>query len=140
MRTRVTTNANQVTKNLTANVVRAEKLIKQTVDKSTRLVMNTAKIGIQSPPKSGVSYTKGGVTHKSSAKGEYPATDTGFLVSNIAYEVRNFVGRVTSSAPYSKHLEYGTTNMSARPFMFPSLEKNRRKIVKMFKDASLISR
>jgi len=122
------------------NVMRSEKLIKQTIDKSTRLVMNTAKMGIQGPPKSGSSYKKGGVTHQSSARGEYPATDTGFLVANIAYKARDFIGKVTSSAPYSKYLEYGTTSMSARPFMFPSLEKNRRKILKMFKDASLISR
>ena len=137
---RVTTNANEVTKDITANVVRAEKLIKQTVDKATRQVQNHAKIKIQSPPKSGATYIRGGVTHKSSAEGEYPATDTGFLVSNITYAVRDFVGRVTSSAPYSKYLEYGTMDMRPRPFMSRALEENRRKIVKMFKDASLISK
>tara|TARA_R110000824_G_scaffold37643_1_gene115718 strand:+ start:1940 stop:2248 length:309 start_codon:yes stop_codon:yes gene_type:complete len=102
--------------------------------------MNTAKIGIQAPPKSGARYTRGGITHQSSAGGQYPATDTGFLVANIAYMVTNFVGRVTSSAPYSKYLEYGTTSMSARPFMFPSLEKNRMKILNMFKAIGLLRR
>jgi hypothetical protein len=41
---------------------------------------------------------------------------------------------------YGKHLEYGTLNMQARPFMFPSLEKNRRKILQRFKNAGFMRR
>ena len=60
--------------------------------------------------------------------------------SKVSFDIRGNTGIVTSSAPYSKHLEYGTQNMKARPFMFTSLEKNRRRILKMFKEARLLRR
>mgnify|MGYP003649620523 FL=1 len=47
------------------------------------------------------------------------------------------VGQIISSAPYSKHLEFGTTNMTERPFMQPALEKNKRKIEALFKKGIL---
>ena len=47
------------------------------------------------------------------------------------------VGQIISAAPYSAHLEFGTTQMTERPFMQPALEKNRRKIQGMFKKGVL---
>tara|TARA_A100001015_G_C14656859_1_gene581437 strand:+ start:52 stop:474 length:423 start_codon:yes stop_codon:yes gene_type:complete len=71
-----------------------------------------------------------------SAPGQFPKTDTGVLVSNISTEVKQegktVVGKIISSAPYSKHLEFGTTNMAARPFMQPSLDRNADKIKAIF--------
>ena len=37
-------------------------------------------------------------------------------------------GEIRSRADYSKYLEYGTSKMLARPYMFPALEKHRSKI------------
>tara|TARA_Y100000114_G_C11654336_1_gene275846 strand:+ start:183 stop:605 length:423 start_codon:yes stop_codon:yes gene_type:complete len=76
-------------------------------------------------------------THRASAPKEPPASDTGFLVSQISMNVKEeangvIVGQVISAAPYSAHLEFGTTNMTERPFMQPALEKNRRKIERLF--------
>ena len=76
-------------------------------------------------------------THRASAPKEPPASDTGFLVSQISMNVKKesngvVVGQVISAAPYSAHLEFGTTNMTERPFMQPALEKNRRKIERLF--------
>ena len=50
----------------------------------------------------------------------------------------SMVGQIVSAAPYSQALEFGTTTMMPRPFMSPALEKNRRKIVKMFKDDGIV--
>ena len=36
---------------------------------------------------------------------------------------------VQSNAAYSKFLEYGTSKMEARPFLFPAYEMSRQKIV-----------
>ena len=47
------------------------------------------------------------------------------------------VGQIISAAPYSKHLEFGTVNMTERPFMQPALMKNKRKIQSMFKKGIL---
>ena len=116
----------------------AKKDIQGLIATATMDVRKTVVEGIQGPPKTGRTYTRRTVTHKASAAGEYPATDTGNLVSKISMIVQPFLGKVTSSAEYSKHLEYGTTYMQARPFMFPSLESNRRQIVQKFKKAGLL--
>ena len=75
--------------------------------------------------------------HKSSAPGEPPASVTGFLVSNIKWFIDGdgLGGEVRSRAFYSKFLEFGTSKMLPRPFMFPALEKNRQKIITRIKKA-----
>ncbi|MGY9060028.1 MAG: HK97-gp10 family putative phage morphogenesis protein [Candidatus Puniceispirillales bacterium] len=37
--------------------------------------------------------------------------------------------KVQSNADYSKYLEYGTSKMLARPFLFPASEKSTAKII-----------
>tara|TARA_R100000655_G_scaffold77938_1_gene117271 strand:- start:10531 stop:10962 length:432 start_codon:yes stop_codon:yes gene_type:complete len=118
--------------------------VSRLLEKATMLIESTAKESIQQGVKSGRKYTKRGVTHTASAKGEAPATDTGFLASNIGrYSVKTdskgrIVATVYSSAPYSKFLEFGTRNMGERPFMLPALEKNTQKIIRDFKKGGLL--
>ena len=118
--------------------------IKRKVTRGVMLVRNTAVEEIQRGTKTGETYELYSPrrTHTSSAPGEYPATDTGFLVSQISTDVHtkgnSVVGQIISSAPYSKHLEFGTTKMSARPFMQPSLEKNKRKIREIFRKGGYV--
>ena len=81
-------------------------------------------------------------SHRASAPNQPPASDTGFLVSQITMDVDvkpngTVVGQIISAAPYSKALEFGTTQMTERPFMQPALEKNKRKIERMFKKGVL---
>lgn len=76
-------------------------------------------------------------THVASRPKQPPASDTGFLVSQIGINVDSkpdgsVIGQIISSAPYSKHLEFGTTQMTERPFMQPALDKNKRKIIQLF--------
>ena len=143
-RIKITTNANEIVQRMEERVRRANNIVEKTVVRATFLVEGTVKQGIQGGPKSGgsvIRYHDGArVTHTVSAAGQYPATDTGFLVSNITSKIRGTTGEVTSSAEYSKQLEYGTRNMAARPFMFPSLEQNKPKILRMFKAAKLLRR
>lgn len=93
---------------------------------------NTAVTGIAQGKKSGQVRRDGSVA---SAVGEYPATDTGFLQSNIVVkrDSDGLGGDVESRADYSASLEFGTKNMGARPFMQPSLEENRPKIRRRLK-------
>ena len=81
-------------------------------------------------------------THVASRPDEPPATDTGFLISQISTDVKvdgeTVIGQIISAAPYSKHLEFGTRRMleanpgGKRPFMQPSLEENKDKVRKIF--------
>jgi HK97 gp10 family phage protein len=69
-------------------------------------------------------------TGKASAVGSPPHTDTGNLVNNIQVQRRQDVVVVGSmeAAPYGKWLEYGTSNMGARPWLKPALDKSEKVI------------
>jgi HK97 gp10 family phage protein len=117
--------------------------VKEYVTRGTMMVQNTAKESILKGG-TGRTYEKYEPrrTHTASAPNQPPASDTGFLVSQITMNVDvksngTVVGQIISSAPYSKALEFGTTQMTERPFMQPALEKNRRKIESMFKKGVL---
>lgn len=85
--------------------------------------------------KSGKLYKRGNKTHRASAPGEAPATDTG----QLARSIRNVYSRSQisatvgprSNAPYAKSLEFGTSKMAARPFVRPTFNKNKEKIKKI---------
>lgn len=91
-------------------------------------VKNDAVESIMRGTKSGISYKKGGVTHTASAKGEAPASDTGRLANSIL-SLRNISDSNTylvgSNVTYGKFLEFGTKDIEPRPWLIPSLEKNR---------------
>jgi len=117
--------------------------VKEYVTRGTMMVQNTAKESILKGG-TGRTYEKYEPrrTHTASAPNQPPASDTGFLASQITMDVDvksngTVVGQIISSAPYSKALEFGTTQMTERPFMQPALEKNRRKIERMFKKGVL---
>lgn len=117
--------------------------VKEYVTRGTLMVQNDAKKSILAGG-TGRTYEKYEPrrTHIASAPNQPPASDTGFLASNITMDVDvksngTVVGQIISSAPYSKHLEFGTTNMTERPFMQPALEKNKRKIEDLFRKGIL---
>lgn len=89
------------------------------------LLQNRARRGLQSGPKSGRIYKRRSVTHQASAPGEFPATDTGFLVRSVVGEVvKDTLEAVLSAGVlYAKWLELGTRFMRPRPFLVPTLEE-----------------
>ena len=125
--------------------VNARKNAKIAITRGANLVENEAKESIMRGG-SGKTYEKYNPrrTHTASKSGQPPATDTGFLVSQITMNVKSnadgsIVGQIISAAPYSKPLEFGTVNMDARPFMQPALEKNKKKITSIFKQKGIIT-
>ena len=120
-----------------------EKHLKQLVQRATTTVEGTAKESIMSGG-TGRTYQKYNPRrqHTASAKGEPPATDTGFLVNNITSSVKQqgttVVGQIVASAPYAPYLEFGTSTIDPRPFMQPALERNRPKIKRMFKKGGYV--
>ena len=122
-----------IRKSRTQTVLRQyESSARQIVGKAGNLVRNTAVESINQGAKSGVVYEKYNPrrSHRASAAGEPPATDTGFLVQNIrlVLDADNLGATVESGAKYSEALEFGTSTMAARPFLQPALEANRPKI------------
>lgn len=72
-----------------------------------------------------------GKGHVASSPGEAPNADTRQLDGEIE---TTFAGpdvvHVTSNAPYSAALEFGTSKIAERPFMRPAMEKNRGRALK----------
>lgn len=85
------------------------------------------------------SITQGSVSgpgHIPSRPGEPPNADTRTLDLNIETEIGGpGLVTVTSYAPYSAYLEYGTTRMASRPFMRPALNRNRKRLVAIVGEA-----
>jgi HK97 gp10 family phage protein len=85
---------------------------------------------IQHGPASGRAYRKYNPNrvHRASAPGQAPMTDTGRLASSITFDQRGDLTAVVGSAiVYAVYLEYGTSQMAARPFFRPAVEAVRAK-------------
>ena len=82
-----------------------------------------------------LSITRGAVSgkgHVASKPGEAPNADTHFLADQIeTVQTGPLVVEVTSKAPYSAALEFGTSKMAERPFMRPAVAKKRARVVEI---------
>ena len=63
-------------------------------------------------------------THRASAPGESPATDTGGLASSIAVVAGSSKVEVGTGLDYGRYLELGTQSIEPRPWLYPSLIEN----------------
>ncbi len=92
-----------------------------------------------------ISITEGSISgedHVVSRPREPPNADTRFLDTHIETTIPNQSNptiHVTSNAPYSAALEYGTGAMIERPFMRPAVAKNRHKAARLVADGINIS-
>lgn len=111
-----------------------KKALAKAVNVGLLLIETNCKKKVQSHSSNGRAYTKGGVTHTASAGGNPPNTDTGYLVSqmHVELETDGLTGHFVSGAGYSSHLEYGTVNMQARPFVYPAFAEELPGILKDF--------
>ena len=68
---------------------------------------------------------------------EHPQVQTGRLRSSVIHQVTSEGNQITaeigSNVYYSKYLEFGTTNHSPYPWLFPAVEMQRDKIVEILK-------
>lgn len=85
------------------------------------------------------SITDGAVSgkfHVVSLPGHPPKADTHTLDRQIETAlVEPLKVEVSSNAPYSAYLEYGTSRMEARPFMGPAARLNRKEAIALVKSA-----
>lgn len=61
--------------------------------------------------------------------------DTGRLRASLSHEIEKkgdeTVGRVGTNVEYGVYVEYGTSKMSAKPYLRPALENNKGKIKRL---------
>ena len=100
------------------------------VNRTAQNIRNTAVRSIAREPSSGNTYEKYNPrrTHVASAPGQPPNTDTGRLAGSIRAVMSGTpTAYVDALADYAVHLEFGTRNMAARPFMTLAVEAEREK-------------
>ena len=109
--------------------VNANGEIAQIVNGTAQNIRTHAIKSIQRGTKSGLVYEKTSPkrTHKSSAPGEAPATDTGRLANSINAEIDGKKAEIVADTEYAAWLEFGTQSIEPRPFMLPAMEKERPK-------------
>ena len=77
-----------------------------------------------------------GENHVPSAPGEPPNYDSGVLSNNIeTTQTGPLRVEVSSNAPYSAALEYGTSRMAERPYMRPAVAKRRKEVTHLVRQA-----
>lgn len=109
-----------------------EKNVDEVLVGGGQLIRGEAVRSIQQGSKTGRIYQKYNPrrTHRASAPGQAPASDTGNLVSKIIVALKDKDHtEVQSNAHYSAYLEYGTSKMEPRPFLLPAFEKSKKPIV-----------
>lgn len=119
-----------------AHLARLRKLEKDT----TRFVGKALFAGGESIQiEAQLSITQGAVSgknHVPSKPGEPPNQNTGRLGDNIeTVQKGTLLVEVSSNAPYSIPLEFGTSKMAARPFMRPARDKKRAEVVALVERA-----
>ena len=147
-------NLDAVQKAITQYGERAEKELEKAILATAFKINEDIKKAIQGPPKTGHMYYRIpgdkymtirkdaidgpivavfrasgkqnlSLTHRASAPGEAPATDTGFLVSSINFnQLTPLMVVVESRLKYAYWLEFGTKKIKPRPSWRPAVEKN----------------
>lgn len=115
--------------------------VSKAVEASALEALTDVRKAIQGPPKTGREYRRGTKTHRASAPGQAPATDTGALVSSTYItKVDDYTQAIGSRLDYAVHLEFGTVSIAPRPAWLPAaeraaprLQKRLRRIIAMAK-------
>jgi len=115
-------------KNIEALKSKAEAETARAVRATAQAIRNDAIVSVKSHLSAGKVYTRGTVKHVASKPGSPPNQDRGTLTRNIRVTMNDdLTADISSNAPYSAALEFGTSNIDARPFMTPAVEGQRVK-------------
>jgi len=107
---------------MAANIVRGDAIKSIQTVSNGRMVTRTTAAGNE-------------YEHTTSKPGDAPNTDTGRLVQSIQVEVKKDGVYVGSGVEYAKKLEFGTSNMAARPWLIPALMRSKDLIKKILRGA-----
>lgn len=139
---KVTYNSGQSRINMQRYARALEKEVKAAIVGSAEALREEMITSIQKGVKTGKLYKRGSITHRASAPGQAPASDTGTLANrsiDVRYERGGrsaFVGvNKGGGLEYAMHLEFGTVNMAPRPFVKPASKKLAKPIRKALADA-----
>ena len=110
-----------------------DRLVREVPRRSDGIINQVAK-AVEGYAKTSMRYTGGGRTYRSGKGGgilhqasspyQPPSTDTGQLENSIqTRKERPNIYFVDVGSEYGIYLEFGTSRMAPRPFLFPAVEK-----------------
>lgn len=106
-----------------------EKEVKKALDATGLKLRGDVIKAISRSPATGKTYRKYSPnrTHRASAPGEPPASDTGRLANSIVFKDEGRLAvSVGSDVVYASYLEFGTSRMAPRPAWTPAVENERK--------------
>ena len=113
----------------------AARNVSRAIEATALGINRDVKDAIQRGDKTGRVYQRGDITHRASAPGEAPATDTGTLVSSIYYEPQSgLLSMIGSRLAHAYYLEFGTMRIAPRPSWMPAVEANRDKFNRLVEE------
>ena len=115
-----------------------KEVMQDTIEEAGLKAHEFAVRGIQTGPATGRIYEKYNPrrTHQASRGGEFPMSDTGRLAASVEIVgIGSPVVSVGTNVRYGRWLEFGTSEMLPRPWLFPSAERASGEIVKEAKEA-----
>ncbi len=78
---------------------------------------------------------RGSITHATKAEGRSAVTAPARQRDAVHRPSSKFEVWIGTNVEYAPHVEYGTKKMTARPYMRPALDNNRKLVRKLFADA-----
>jgi len=95
-----------------------------------QIVRNKAVNGIRKGPKTGRLYKRGGVKHRASAPGEYPAANLGALMRSVDTEVNELSLHVDvgTALKYGEYLETKDPARGGRPWLSRAFSETREEV------------
>ncbi len=121
----------------------AEVAVRRAIAESAIEIEREAKRSIERNPRRGAAYLRHDPERRrrASAPGDAPATDTGALARNITHviDADGLGASVEARAAHSGFLEFGTTDMPARPFLRPAFKRQKAPSMQRIADAVRIA-
>lgn len=108
------------------------------VNKAGHLIRSEAVKSISRGSRTGITYSRGGISHTASARGEFPKTDTGELVTNITVEPDGHSAITVGSriqAPQGFWLETKEPSQGGRPWLAPVIKKHTKRVFNLVEKA-----
>lgn len=110
--------------------VDADRVVGALAQEGKRIVLQSFTEG-----RPGATYRRGERFHVASAPGSPPRIDTGALAASIRVQAAGRLKRyIVCGVDYAVYLEFGTSDMAARPFMTPMAAKLRENMAYFFRD------
>jgi len=128
----------QLQRKLQALKVKAPSALAKATYLGANVVLTEIKNTLQKGTRTGKVYKRKRGSHRASAAGEAPKTDSGRLVNSLNIsEGKSLLGMpftsVNSGVEYAHRLEEGDKKIKARPYIKVSVKRKEKQVVAIFK-------